>query len=332
MTSIKQWKICRILAIVLCLFIAGEAHYILAAQANQPDPLETAFAQGREAYFAAKYEDAKTELEKLVSALDAVAGRDSFKGETFLLMGATYEKLKLKDLAIKYYCKAKIILGEGKSIAGLELKKLKYYGRDCTGAAGSIAGTTTGPKRSFLGKFLGTLLFLSLLGIGVYFLYTKVIKKSSSDSGDTDTTEYVYKSACFHTSWAFDIYSEWSGSVGTVSLEPQVAPQPSENNNWTDSVTYTLSTSGGGTLTLIRLKLSVTMEGGDNGTRHDQAWIDNASILDVTNTFTEACATPGSKDYNDIYQKNEVGSFTLKHSIQLSGANQMKSTMRVTKK
>ncbi len=331
MNSIRQWTLCRVLAVILCLLVAGEAHYALAAQVNQPDPLETAFAQGREAYFAEKYEEAKSVLEKLVSDLAAIEGRDIFKGETYLLMGATYEKLKYKDPAIKYYCKAKAALGEGKTIEGLELKKLKYYGRDCTGAAGAIAGAS-GAKRGFLGGLFGTLLAIGLLIVGGYFLYTKVIKKASDDSGGTDDTTYVYKSSCFSTTWHFDIYSEWTGSAGTVDISPMVAPQPSENNGWTDSVTYTVTSSGGGTLTLVRIKLSVTLEGGDNGTRHDQAWIDNVSILDATNTFTEPCSAKGSKDYNEIWQKNSLGSFTLKHSVQLSGASSQASAMKVTRR
>ncbi len=127
MNSIKKWTLCKALAIVLSLLIAGEASLLMAAQGSQQDPLETAFNQGREAYFAEKYEEAKNILEKLVSDLAAIEGRDSFKGTTYLLMGATYEQLKLKELAIKYFCRAKAILGEGRTIEGLDLKKLKYY-------------------------------------------------------------------------------------------------------------------------------------------------------------------------------------------------------------
>ncbi len=331
MNSIKRWTLCKALAIVLSLLIAGEASVLMAAQGAQQDPLETAFNQGREAYFAGNYEEAKNILEKLVSDLAAIEGRDSFKGTTFLLMGATYEQLKLKELAIKYFCRAKAILGEGKTIEGLDLNKLKYYKNDCTSGAGVIAGQqTTVRRRGFLGGLLGTLLFLSIVGAGAYLLWKYVIKK---DSGSTDETEtYVFKSSCFRTTWHFDIYSEWQGSVGTVSLTPNQAPQPNENNNWTDQVTYTLSTSGGGTLTLIRLKLSVTVEGGDNGTRHDLAWIDNVSILDGTNNFPQACTAPGSKDYNEIYQKNSTGSFTLKHQVQLSTAQTVHGAVTVTKR
>ena len=149
----------------------------LAAQAGQPDPLETAFAQAREAYFAAKYEDAKTVLEKLIADLAAVEGRDSFKGETFLLMGATYEKLKLKELAIKYFCRAKAILGEGKTIEGLELKKLKYYRRTARAPPGrSPARPRSGGEASWAGcsaRFSSS----RSSGSGPILLWTYVIKK-----------------------------------------------------------------------------------------------------------------------------------------------------------
>ncbi|MCX6560277.1 MAG: hypothetical protein NTZ26_07155 [Candidatus Aminicenantes bacterium] len=330
MSTFKQWSLCKILAVALCVLIAGEAHFALAAQANQQDPFETALAQAREAYFAAKYPEAKTILEKLIGDLAPIEGRDSFKGETFLLMGATYEMLKFKELAIKYFCRAKAVLGEGRSIEGLELKNFKYYKADCTGAAGTIAGSTAVRRRSFLGGLFGTLLFLSVIGAGAYLLWKYVIKKS--DSGTSDTT-YVYKSACFSTAWHVEIYSEWYGDTpGTVSFTPaDTAPNPNENNGWTDSVTYTFSTSGG-SLKSISLKMSVTVSGGDNGIRRDQAWVDNVSILDATNTFTQACSAPGSKDYNEIYQRTSTGSFVLKHTINLSGSNNVHSAVTVTKK
>lgn len=330
MNSIKKWTLCKVLAVVLSLLVAGEASLILAAQGSQEDPLAAAFTKGREAYFAEKFEDAKVVLEKLVSDLAMIEGRDSFKGTTYLLMGATYEKLKLKKLAVKYYCMAKAILGEGKTIEGLNLKKLKYYDENCSGAA-VIAGASGARRRSFLGGLFGTLLFLSVLGAGAYLLWKYVLKKETGGSDGSNT--YVFKSACFGTTWHFNIYSEWQGSVGTVTLSPSnVAPQPNENNNWTDQVTYTLSASGGGTMTLIRLKLSVTIEGGDNGKRHDLAWIDGAQILDATNTFSQPCSSPGAKDYNDIYTRNSTGSFTLKHQVQLSTAQNVQGQVKVTQR
>jgi hypothetical protein len=328
MNSIKKWTLCKALAVVLSLLIAGEASVLMAAQGAQQDPLETAFAQGREAYFAEKYEDAKNILEKLVSDLAAIEGRDSFKGTTYLLMGATYEQLKLKELAIKYFCKAKAILGEGKTIEGLDLKKLKYYKNDCTSGAGVIAGQqTTVKRRGFLGGLLGTLLFLSVLGAGAWLLWKYVLKK---DEGSSTTT---YTSACFSTEWHFDISSTWSGSLGDITLTPSnTAPQPNENNNWTDQVTYTVSKSGGGTLVSMSVKLSVTVKGGDNGKRRDLVWVDNVQKLDQTNTFAQPCSAGGSADYNNIYEMNAPGSFTLKHQVQLSTAQNVHGVVTITKR
>jgi hypothetical protein len=329
MFSMKKWTSCKFLAVFLSVFFVMEAHTLAAQQnAAQEEQWAAQFKLAKEAYFGADFENAKTILEKLISDLGPVQGRDTFKGQVFLLTGATYEMLKFKELSIKFFCRAKAILGENNTSEGLELKKFKYYKENCAGA-GVIAGAVAAPrKRSFLGGFLRTLLFLSVLGAAAYFIYTKYIKKGS-DSG-TDTTTFT--SACFSTNWHFDIYSEWSGTVGTVSLTPDAAPQPNESNGWDNSVTYTLSTSGGGSLTLIRLKLSVTIGGGDNGVRRDLVYMDGAQILDQTNTFTQLCSAPGAKDYSEIYQRNSTGSFTLRHKVELSKAQAVFSGLSITKK
>ena len=87
--------------------------------------LNAQFEEAKKKFFAEDYEGARLELEKLMSTFAALEGWEILKGETYLLLGATYEKLKYKELSVKYYCKAKEILGVGKTIAGLELKKLK---------------------------------------------------------------------------------------------------------------------------------------------------------------------------------------------------------------
>jgi hypothetical protein len=337
MSSMKRWTLSKVVAIFLCLFIAGEAHYLLAAQdpVQAVDPLEAQFQAARTAYFAEKYEEAKTVLEKLIGDLGAIDGRDTFKGTTFLLAGATYEKLKFKELAIKYFCKAKAILGEDKTIEGLELKKLKYYLEDCTSGAGSIAGAAqAAPKRGFFGSLLGTLLFLAV-GAGVvwylFFSPNAPFKKKSDSSSSSSTT--TFKAICFSTAWHVNIESTWEVSAGTISFSPSdKAPQPSESNGWDDSVTYTLSASGGGTLKSVSMTLSVDVGGGDNGKRHDLAYIDGALVLDKTNTFTQPCSTPGSVSYNNIYSRTSLGSFTLRHKVELSAAQALSSHLDLVKK
>ncbi len=110
-----------------------------------------------------------------------------------------------------------------------------------------------------------------------------------------------------------------------------MAPNPNQNNGWDDSVTYTLSTSGG-TLTSITLRLSVAVSGGDNGKRHDLVYIDGGLILDQTNTFTQSCSAPGSVDYANAYVRNSAGSFTLRHKVELSKAANLGAAFKVNKK
>ena len=134
---------------------------------DEANALNAQFEEAKKKYFAEDYEGAKAELEKLMSTFDALEGWEILKGETYLLLGATHEKLKYKELAVKYYCKAKEILGEGKTIAGLELKKLKYYKEECR----VVAGETGAKKGSFLGKALGFLLGAAIIGGVVWYLF-----------------------------------------------------------------------------------------------------------------------------------------------------------------
>jgi hypothetical protein len=339
MVTIKRWTFCKILAVLLCLFIIGEAHYALAFQnpagtAAQADPLDVRFQAARTEYFSQKNEDAKATLEKLIADLSAIEGRDTLKGAVYLLAGANYEKLDFKELSIKYFCRAKAILGEGKTIEGLDLKKLKYYGASCSGGSGAAAGVvTSGSGRGFFGSVFSFLLFSAIAGGLIWYLFFSPNAPFKKKTESTTPSTPTYTSTCFSTHWSFDMYSEWEGSAGTVTLTPSdVAPQPNQSNGWDDSVTYTVSTSGGGTLRLIRVTLSVNVAGGDNGRRHDLAYMDGVQILDQTNTFTEPCSTPGSRDYANIYQRNSTGSFTLRHKVELSAARNVAASVRITRK
>jgi len=283
----------------------------------------TAYNRAKIAYFAAAYGVAQAILEQLIADLGMVEGREVFKGQVYLLAGATYEARKFKELAVKYYCRAKAILGEGKTIEGLELKKLKYYGENCAGAA-AVAGAAARPrKRSFLGGLFGTLLGLAILGGIVWYLF---INKNSplKKKEDSETKETKFTSACFTTKWTFSISSTWSGSLGDVTLSPDVNagnfPKPNENNNWEDQVTYTLSTSGGGTLISLSLTIDLEVGGGDGARRTDIVTVDGTEKLNVTNSFSEPCSNPGKKTYPAIYTRSSTGTFTLKHKVNLSSS------------
>jgi hypothetical protein len=170
MDNIRYWTICKTLAVVLCVLIAAQVQFASPRQ-DQPDPLMDRFQSAKARYFAEDYEGARSLLEKLVADLGTIEGRDTFKGQTYLLAGAANEKLRFSELAVKYYCRAKAVLGEGITIQGLELKTLKYYTADCAGggvAAGAVAGTRSGGG---VMKILGTLLFLAIAGGVVWYLF-----------------------------------------------------------------------------------------------------------------------------------------------------------------
>lgn len=145
---------------------------VLLEMSGQTDELVGAYNQARIGYFAGATEAAKVTLESLITSLGAIEGRDTFKGQVYLLAGAVYEAQQFRELAIKYYCRAKAILGEGTTIEGLELKDLAYYGEPCGTAA--VAGTavkTSGRKRGFFGGLIGTLLGLAIIGGLVWYLF-----------------------------------------------------------------------------------------------------------------------------------------------------------------
>jgi len=164
---IKGYSLCKILAVVLSVLIAGQAHFAFAGRAQDETP-EARFEAAKALYFGEDYEGAKAELEKLVADLGSLEGFDVLKGKTYLLLGATYEKLNAKEPAVNSYCRAKEILGAGKTIEGLDLGNLKYYQEPCRVVAGRTAPRKGG---GFLGKALGIVLFIGAVAGLVWWLF-----------------------------------------------------------------------------------------------------------------------------------------------------------------
>jgi hypothetical protein len=297
------------------------------------------YEDGHAAYCAGDYEGAKVILEKLVSVLDRLEGWESLKGETYLVLGATYEELKYKELAIKYYCKAKEILGVGVTVDCIRLSKLRWYKAKCPSAA-AAAVVVRERRRGGFGGFIGTLIGLGILaGLIWYLFFSKNAPFKKKEEGGGGTEQEAYSSACFSTRWKWHIYSEWTGSIGEVTFTPDEAPFPNENNGWEDEVTYTLSISGGGTLRECTLTLQeVEIGGGDGVQRNDVITINDVEKLNVTNTFNEDCSNPGSKIYNDVYvfTTSSKGSHTVKchHQVNLPTGVKISigSSITVTKK
>jgi len=176
------------------LILYGEI-FGAAPEAKEMDPLMDQFLTAKASYFTENYEQAKQQFEKLVSDLESVSGRDSLKGETDLLLGATYEKLEFRQLAEKYYCLAKRILGESKTVEGLDLKSLKWYRVDCPVVAAAV-----GRKKGGFGKLFGVILGLAVLGGLVWYLFinknSPIKKKEKGDyTSITVKIDVTYKGA-----------------------------------------------------------------------------------------------------------------------------------------
>ncbi len=265
----------------------------------------------RNAFFAENYEAAREILEKLVTEIAPTEGRDTLKGEIYLLSGATYEKLKFKELAIKYFCLAKKILGRGKTFAGLELKKFKYYKHDCPQDAVYVK---VGKKKGGIGRFLGTLVGLAVLAVGGYFLYTKVIKKKTEEDNGNIYYENEYQA---WNCWFASAHST-SATLPTITPRDTWAPNPTHANGYDNETTVSIT---GPQINSWSIKLTVTACRGL--TRRDIVYVNGAQRIDVTNSFdrtcggniTDFCASPaGGKEYSIASGSGEV-TLTLRHRI-----------------
>ena len=294
------------------------------------------YEDGYRAYLAGDYEGSKVILERLVSIIDTLEGFESLKGETYLVLGAAYEALKYKELAIKYYCKAKAILGVNVTVEGIRLSKLKWYKAKCpTGAA---AARVVVRERRGGGGFIGFLLGLAILGGLIWYLFineNSPLKKDDSGGGGGGGTSY--SSSCFSTEWSFYYETHWGATAGDVTFGPNQSPFPRDDNDWEDTVTYTL-TVGAGVFNSGFLTLSLKIGGGDGVVRKDQVWVNDDLKVDESNTFTPACPnTAGKIDKGVIYTFNIPGPGTytikLRHKVILpASVDSIGSTMSITKK
>jgi hypothetical protein len=241
------------------------------------DVFQGRFDEARTAFFSGNAEGARIILEPLIADIAGVDGRDVLKGEIYLLAGAVYEKLKYKELAVKYFCLAKGILGQGKSIEGLVLKDYKYYKADCRPVP---AAARVVKRKGGFGRFLGTLLGLAAVAVGGYLLYTKVIKKKDEDSNKDIYYENEYQA------WTCWYASATSSSSTKPSITPadNWAPNPSFSNSYDSTTTVSIT---GPKITSWSVKLAVTACKGL--TRRDIVYVNDVQKIDVTNTFDRAC-------------------------------------------
>jgi len=276
------------------------------------DVYEVHFNEGKTAFFAENFQQAKTILEKLISEIAQVQGRETMKGEIFLLSGAIYEKLKYKELSIKYFCLAKGILGKGNTFAGLVLKDYKYYKKDC---APQGAYAKIGRKKGGFGKFLGTLLGLAALAIGGYFIYTKVIKKKT-DTDDNSNIQYETEYQAWNC-WLASAASH-NSTLPTISPNNSWAPQPAFSNSYDNESTVSIT---GPEIYSWTIKLTITACKGL--TRRDIIYVNDSQVLDVTNKFdrncggniTDFCQNPvDGKEYAIAQGSGEV-TLKLRHRI-----------------
>ena len=289
-----------------CMTASGMAISVLIIQ----------YEDGYRAYLAGDYEGAKVILEKLVSSLARLEGFESLKGETYLVLGAAYEALKYKELAIKYYCMAIDILGVGGTVEGIRLSKLRWYNKCPSGAA--AGRVVVRERRRGGGGFIGFILGLAILGGVVWYLFfskNAPLKKLLEDFEDSiNTATFV---DCHGIEWSWKVSSEWKGSLGTVTFTPNDVPRPSDDNGYDDTLTYTLKIEGGGTLKSCIIELEKVVIKGRGYSKHT-IWINNNQEFEEENTFPDTCSPPGSETYNDVWSKSYgkgTHSIPVRHKI-----------------
>jgi hypothetical protein len=281
------------------------------------------YEDGYRAYLSGDYEGTKVILERLVSIIDTLEGFESLKGETYLVLGGAYEALKYKELAIKYYCKAKAILGVGVTVDGIRLSKLRWYKAKCpTGAA---AARVVVRERRGGGGFIGFLLGLAVLGGLIWYLFineNSPLKKDES-GGDSGSDTHVYTASCFTTSWFWHISATFDGTGGSIDLVPspvtEMRPRPTENNGWSDTFNFEIQKSGPPNLISMEVYVDFTTGGGWDVSRRDIITKDGGQVLDVTNSWSNDCdIAPGEKEYLKIATWTTLGNKSIGHTVTLT--------------
>ncbi len=313
MPNLKKTTLYRAIAIVLCVFLAFEAHYLSAFQAS--DPLQDKFEEAKESFFASDYESARIILEGYVAQLETLEGFDTLRGQTYLLLGATYEALKNKELAIKYYCYAKDILGNKVTIEGIQLVKQRWYWAKCPKTDASVTGKK---KRRGSGAFIGTLLGLGIIASFFwYFFFSKnsplKFEGKNGDSGNGDEN-YVFSSTCFTTGWEVEIFSDFGGGPGEVIVTPWplVGPIPNESNDWASEVEFNITINGHEFLRDFALVWHLTVGGGDQGVRRDIVYHNESQVFNEENVFDESCTEKENIEIREVFSITTSGIHRVK--------------------
>ena len=295
-----------------------EPEPLVAVETVREDPYLVRFNKAKISFFAGDHQQAKDVLEKLITDITDLSGRDTFKGEVYLLAGATYEKLKFREPAFKYFCLAKSILGRGRTIDGLKLKDYKIYKKDCP--EGAVYAKAAKKKKGGAG-ILGTLLGLAVLAGAAYLVYTKFIKK---DEEETSAPVYYENEYQAWTCWHAAVTAE------NTTVNPQInsdyAPNPNFGNNYDDQSTFTVSGEN-----IVQWSVGITITACNGLTRRDQIYVNGGQVIDVTNTYNKSCAGgPGINDFcgsphdysaqKDFHQFQVASgsgqaSFTIRHKI-----------------
>jgi len=321
--NLKKTNLFKTISLTV-VFLFSFQLFAYSYPAQSPNPFKDEFDKGNELYKLEKYKNAKRLLEKLIIKLDEVEGLIMFKGETYLLIGAVYEKLKKKAYAVSYFCKAKKILGyEKTSNENIKFKDLKYYKRNCNASVYPKIGKKK--HRSFLGTLLG----LALLGGLVWYLF---INKNSPLKKDDEEEKTDYSDP---SNWGagFDCFKftiTWSGN-GTVycqtgsSCNISVAwkdghhPTPSASNNWDDTGTFIVSTTG--SLKSLTASLTFKLKGCNNGKIKNTVYVDGKKVLERTDTFVNGCAQESidaAEISKVVLSVSSTGSHTVRHVVDLS--------------
>ena len=298
--SYRKYPFFKFLCILLSVLLIYQADHLLAFQ----DTNQAAFDQAKEAYFKGDYEAARNILDKLIVDLEGLEGMEVLRGETFLLAGATYEKLKYKKISIQYYCRAKQILGQDRTFDPLVLKELKWYKKKCPTGVVIVPGKRKKKKGGGFGTILGVVL---LAGVVWYLFLSKnaPLKKKKYGAYTSVTAK-------------LDITFKGINSKGTRILtiggveklnEWYTFPQDCDSNSTCDDATKTRSHSYTFTTTGSSFKLILEYMGWNYYTwkaGYNCKWLCvNTTMSIVDYAWEEGKDDPGSPSIGGLEQLSQ---------------------------
>jgi len=166
--------------------LKGETYSNYSAACGPVQVVAIAFRRSLVLFLAGDYARTLEVMQASAEEMKTAGADDKLRGKVSLLMGAVHEKLKNKKESIEWFCRAKALLGQGRSFSWLELSEYKYYKKRCKGVM-----AIQGQKKRGGGRFLGFLLGAVILGGAIWYLFINKNSPLKKDDEEVEKGEYT---------------------------------------------------------------------------------------------------------------------------------------------